>query len=392
MTWPSVSLGSIADVQLGKMLSPRAKTGTTAFPYLRNVNVQWGRIDLSNLVEMDFDEREREKFSLRKGDLVVCEGGEPGRCAVVENDLPGVFFQKALMRVRPREARIDTRFLQRFMEVAAQRGTFTRDGNQATIAHFPAVKLNALQLPLPPLDEQRRIADILDRADSIRRKRRETIALTEELLRSAFLEMFGDPVTNPKGWPVTPLGGLVDIRGGGTPSRARPAFFAGRIPWATAKDFKTEFMSETEEHVSEDAVASSATKLVPPGTILIVVKSKILMRRLPVATSTVPLCFNQDVKGLVAHDLGEAPFIAAHLRLAQRKLLELARGVNTEGLTLDHLRSHPVMRPPANQVRRFVGLETRLRRSTEASVRGAQHADDLFRSLVASAFSGGLTL
>src|SRR5690606_35141643 len=70
--------------------------------------------------------------------------------------------------------------------------------------------LGTIELNVPELPEQRRIADILDKADAIRRKRKEAIALTEELLRSAFLDMFGDPVTNPKGWPVKPLGDVID--------------------------------------------------------------------------------------------------------------------------------------------------------------------------------------
>jgi len=74
--------------------------------------------------------------------------------------------------------------------------------------------IRSVPLPLPPLDQQRRIADILDKADAIRRKRREAIALTEDLLRSAFLEMFGDPVANPKGWPVKPLGDVVKLFAG----------------------------------------------------------------------------------------------------------------------------------------------------------------------------------
>lgn len=246
----------------------------------------------------------------------------------------------------------------------------------------------SFEVPLPPLTEQRRIADILDRADAIRRKRKTAIALTEELLRSTFLEMFGDPVTNPMGWPVKPLGELVEIRGGGTPSRARPEFFAGCIPWVTAKDFKSDFMSDSQEHISEEAITSSAAKFVPLGTILIVVKSKILARRLPVAISTVPLCFNQDVKGLVAHDLHKSPYIAAHIRIGEQKILQQARGVNTEGLTLGHLRSLPVMQPPADKVDQFLELEAQIRHTVKLSMNVAHESEDLFNALVTQTFSG----
>ena len=93
---------------------------------------------------------------------------------------------------------------------------------------------------LPPLPEQRRIADILDRADAVRRKRKQAIALTEELLRSTFLEMFGDPVSNPKGWAVKTLDKLVETATGGTPSRDRAENFGGDIPWVKTTEVRDE--------------------------------------------------------------------------------------------------------------------------------------------------------
>lgn len=230
MTWSTVRLGDVADIQLGKMLSPKARSGAAPAPYLRNVNVQWGYIDLSDLLAMDFDDDDRRKFALYRGDLLVCEGGEPGRCAVLTSDLNGIFFQKALMRVRPNLALVEPRFLQQFMQYAATRGVFADGGNQATIAHFPAVRLNALQIPLPPLPEQIRIADILDIANAVRRKRKDAIALTEELRHSVFLDMFGDPVVNPKGWGIATLGELVDDLRYGTSERCDANQSNGALP------------------------------------------------------------------------------------------------------------------------------------------------------------------
>lgn len=76
------------------MLSGKATKGESPAPYLRNANVQWGRLVLDDLLEMDFSHREREKFSLILGDLIVCEGGEPGRCAVVTEPLLNIYYQK----------------------------------------------------------------------------------------------------------------------------------------------------------------------------------------------------------------------------------------------------------------------------------------------------------
>lgn len=109
----------------------------------------------------------------------------------------------------------------------------------------------------------------------------------QDLSPSLFIRMFGDPLTNPMGWDVQALGDLVSFHGGGTPSRKRDDFYiGGNIPWVTPKD------------ITEAAVDGSSAKLIPPNCILMVVKSKILTRRLPLAINVVPVCLNQDLKGL----------------------------------------------------------------------------------------------
>ncbi len=88
-SWEIVRLEDAFDTQLGKMLSQKAHVGNDPKPYLRNKNVQWGRIDLSDMLQMDFSEREKKKFLLTQGDLLVCEGGEPGRAAIWNGEMRG---------------------------------------------------------------------------------------------------------------------------------------------------------------------------------------------------------------------------------------------------------------------------------------------------------------
>ncbi|HJQ24188.1 MAG TPA: hypothetical protein VKA60_09760 [Blastocatellia bacterium] len=87
----------MCEIQLGKMLSPASKAGVRPRPYLRNANVPWDRFDLTDVAEMDFTENEEEKFILKKGGLLVCEGGEPGRAAVWDSQIAPCFYQKALL-------------------------------------------------------------------------------------------------------------------------------------------------------------------------------------------------------------------------------------------------------------------------------------------------------
>jgi len=152
-----VRLGDVMDIQLGKMLSPAAKVGTTPKPYLRNANVQWGRFDLADVALMDFNDREQAKFRLRRGDLLVCEGGEPGRAAVWGDKVPEAYYQKALHRLRPKLGDVDPHFMMYRLWLGAQSSEFGESRAKTTIAHLPAVRLQELRIALPPLPEQRRI-------------------------------------------------------------------------------------------------------------------------------------------------------------------------------------------------------------------------------------------
>ncbi|HEX5760559.1 MAG TPA: restriction endonuclease subunit S [Thermoanaerobaculia bacterium] len=247
-----------------------------------------------------------------------------------------------------------------------------------------------IEIPFPPLAEQRRIAKLLDRAEALRAKRRTALAQLDTLTQAIFLDLFGDPATNPKGWAKVVLGDVATFVGGGTPSRACPEYFTGSICWATSKDMKGEFLDDTEEHITEGALKASATKLVPAGTLLVVVKSKVLAHHLPVAVVRVPTCFGQDLKGIIPGERCEVSFVGTALRLGKRWLLERARGINTEGLTLDHLRAFPLPLPPLSLqhdfARRVAAVET-LKAAHRASL---AELDALFSSLQHRTFQGGL--
>jgi type I restriction enzyme S subunit len=154
--WSRQPLGEIADTQLGKMLSDKAKTGVGSLPYLRNKNVQWGHIDTDDLLEMDFSDREVEKFLLESGDVLVCEGGEVGRAALWDGQMAVCCFQKALHRVRVRDGLLP-KFLFHVLRWIADNDGFEAHVTGSTIKHLPQEDLRLLQIPVPPLGDQRRI-------------------------------------------------------------------------------------------------------------------------------------------------------------------------------------------------------------------------------------------
>lgn len=247
----------------------------------------------------------------------------------------------------------------------------------------PSSFLERMELPLPSLPDQRRIAARLEQADRLRRTRRYALELADAFLPAAFLEMFGDRINSA----TRRLGDLVRITGGGTPSRDCPEYFNGSIPWLTAKDMRGDYIWDTEEHVTDEAVKNSATKLVPENSILLVVKSKVLMHRLPVAVAKVQLCHGQDVKSLQCSNALHHEFGHYVLMCHEVNLLRQARGANTEGLTLPMLEELPVPNVSLKEQRRFADLvqkHERLRAMQREALRQAEH---LFQTLLHDAFA-----
>ncbi len=157
--WTTKPLGELFEVQLGKMLSIKAKQGTNPKPYLANFNVQWDRIDLTEINEMDFDEREMAKFRLKKGDILVCEGGEIGRSAIWNEELDECYYQKALHRLRPHsDALVLPEFLILYMDYKFNISKeFESQIMATTIAHIPREKLVMLPVTYPDKDTQMQI-------------------------------------------------------------------------------------------------------------------------------------------------------------------------------------------------------------------------------------------
>ncbi|WP_432054083.1 restriction endonuclease subunit S [Streptomyces sp. bgisy022] len=158
--WAWAELGEVADTALGKMLDKKQATGQNPTPYLRNVNVQWGHIETGDLLTMDIEPEDLDRFTASKGDLVVCEGGEIGRCAIWNRDEP-IAYQKALHRVRVSEA-LETRYLRYYLEYAASTGKLARFTTGSTIKHLPQQRLREVPVPVPPLGEQYRIVEALE--------------------------------------------------------------------------------------------------------------------------------------------------------------------------------------------------------------------------------------
>lgn len=187
--WPVVRLGDHVEACLGKMLDAKKNKGTPQ-PYLGNSNVRWGKFDLTDLAEMRFEPHEEARYSLLEGDLVVCEGGEPGRCAIWTGPA-GMKVQKALHRIRTKSS-LDNYYLFYWLQHVARTGLLEPYFTGTTIKHLTGRALVALEVPLPPIGIQRAMVDVLKQLDDRITLLQETNATLEAIAQALFKSWFVD--------------------------------------------------------------------------------------------------------------------------------------------------------------------------------------------------------
>ena len=190
--WPICKFSEITSSRLGKMLDAKQQTGVHRYPYLANFNVQWFRFELKTLNGMDFNESDRIEFELHDGDLLVCEGGEIGRCAVWHNNVQPCYFQKALHRVRCNKDFILPDFLAWWFKYNCDHGGFSAiEGAKATIAHLPGAKLKNLDVCVPPLSLQNQFAAFVERVDQQKQSVQKSLEKLELMKKALMQEYFG---------------------------------------------------------------------------------------------------------------------------------------------------------------------------------------------------------
>lgn len=202
--WEYKKLGEVAISDLGKTLNKSKDTGTL-YPYLCAINILWDKIDLSTLKETRFEDDELERYTVKYGDLLVCEGGDTGRAAIWDKQ-ETMLYQNALHRIRLNNE-INSRFLLYYLWQLKLNGEIdAKYSKGVTIKHLVKSSLMSIPTPLPPKPTQLAIVAELDKINELIQLKKQQLKDYDQLAQSIFYEMFGDPVENEKGWEVKKLG------------------------------------------------------------------------------------------------------------------------------------------------------------------------------------------
>ena len=210
--WEYKKLGEVASSELGKTLNKSKDTGKL-YPYICAVNVLWDMIDLTILKHAFFEKEEIDRYAVRKGDLLVCEGGDTGRSAIWEKEEP-VLYQNAIHRVRF-TTEMEARFAMYCLWHLKNNGQIDQKYSKGvTIKHLVKSSLLSIELPVPPLSTQHTILSELDKINELIHLKKEQLKDYDNLAQSIFYAMFGDPVANDKKWDIESLGKVCDVRDG----------------------------------------------------------------------------------------------------------------------------------------------------------------------------------
>lgn len=420
--WPLVRLGDLVDSCLGKMLDAKKNKGELQ-PYLGNVNVRWGAFDLSDLSEMRFEPHEEERYGLLPGDLVVCEGGEPGRCAIWTGPVQGMKIQKALHRIRPK-ASLYNYYLYYWFRHAANVGLLEQHFTGTTIKHLTGKAISALAVPLPPVDAQRAMVEVLRRIDDRIDLLRQTDATLESIAQALFKSWFidFDPVRAkqagrepegmdaataalfpaefeesalgwiPKGWQISEVGQTAECVGGGTPSTKEAAYWEPPVhAWATPKDLSglgSPVLWATERRLSDAGLKKISSGLLPPGSLL-------MSSRAPIgylAIANIPVAVNQGFIAMRPGGLLPPVYLYFWCQANMDAIKQKANGSTFMEISKTAFRPILLVLPPKEVVARFAEIAGAIFERIAANEQQRAGLTDLRDTLLPRLISGKLRL
>ena len=349
--WEYKKLGQVCTSDLGKTLN-KSKDRGELHPYLCSINILWDKIDLSTLKQACFEADEQEKYSVRKGDLLVCEGGDTGRSAIWDRD-ETILYQNALHRLRFHES-VSPKFVLFYLLYLKDIGEIDNKYSKGvTIKHLVKKALLSIPLPIPPKSTQLSIVSELDKINELIRIKKEQLKDYDALAQSIFYEMFGDPVENEKGWEVKTFGDCFSIGAGGTPStKVKEYWDNGTIPWIGSNMCQNCIITETDgKFITEEGLNHSSTKLLSPGTVLVALVGATIGK---VGLLRIETCTNQNVAFIKVQEAETftSEFVYYHLMGLYGEFMKIGKG-NFKMANQGFIKLLPISCPPLSLQQSF---------------------------------------
>jgi len=389
VSWPLVKIGDVCSLMTGG--TPK----TTISEYYEDGTVPWivsGDIHKGEIFDCDKKitelavENSNARYLPKDSVLIALNGQGKTRGTVALLRASNATCNQSIVSINPNDqSELLSDYLFYFLKSQyRQIRNITGDKDRAGL-NMPLIR--SIEIPLPPLDEQKRIAAILDKADAIRRKRQQAIRLADDFLRSVFLDMFGDPVTNPKGWEVKKFSDLGNWASGGTPSRSVSGYFEGEINWFSARELNHRYLNESVEKITDAALSKSAAKIFPAGSMLVGMYDTAAFK---ISILNVASASNQACANIIPNEKIDIEWFFSFIEFSKETYLRQRRGVRQQNLNLGMIKDFDLPLPPKTEQEKFVKLAHKTMQMKERNYSSLSNSLDSFNSLSQKAFAGDL--
>ena len=262
-------------------------------------------------------------------------------------------------------------------------------GRGATFKEISKSIVENIEIPIPSLTEQIDCANVLKKCWDLMFVQKEQIKQLDLLIKSRFVEMFGDAIHNAKGWQTDTVDKLCrEIYGGGTPSKSHPEYYEdGDIPWVSSKDMKTDVLMDSQIKINQLGVDNSTARIVPVNSVIMVIRSGILKHTLPVAINAVPITVNQDLKVFIPSERILTRFLAVQFMMHEKDILTGVRAVTADNIEFNSLKQRKLIAPPIELQKEYVSFVNQIDKLKVVAQKRLEKTQLLFDSLMQQYFS-----
>ncbi|WP_319458139.1 MULTISPECIES: restriction endonuclease subunit S [unclassified Mycobacterium] len=343
----------------------------------------------SDIVAPDGERQDWAKAVLHEGDLLFARSGATvGKTYIHSAGSTPAVYAGYLIRFQVDTDRVLPRYVFRFTQSSGYRAWVASAQRAVAQPNINAKQYAALPIPLPPLDEQRRIAAILDHADALRVKRLKLVHYFASLMQSTFHTTFGSIDAPTATVRRARLDEMVRVSTGATPSRSEASNYGGGIPWVKTGEVRGE-ITGTEETVSEAGIKDARLRIFPVNSVVVAMYGQGTTRGRCGILRTAS-AVNQACAVLEPSSELDSEFLLMQMQLGYQRLRAMARGGNQPNLNLELVRSFEVLSAPLEAQKKFRHTIEQIRVQESIVKRQAAHLHGLFASLQSRAFSGQL--
>lgn len=382
-----VRCADVLDVRDGTHDSP--KYVLEGYPLITSKNIKEGNIEFDNVNYISKDDF--EKINLRSkvdnGDILMPMIGTIGNPVVVNTDRAFAIKNVALFKFSE-NSKFNNRYIYYALKsplIIHQLNSNKRGGTQSFVS---LTNIRDLKIPNVDISTQNRIANVLDKAQELIDKRKEQIEACDELIKSLFHHMFGDPIQNNKKLPKLQLKEIGDWKTGGTPVRSQLEYYKGNIPWLSSGELNSIYTKDSIEHITEQAIAQSAAKLISKRSLLLGMYDTAALKS---TINLVECTCNQAIAfAKLFDDKVSTVFVYFCIQIGKDFYKSQQRGVRQKNLNLSMIKDIEIIFPPLELQNEFAKKVEKIEQQKQLLEQSLTELENNFNSLMQKAFKGEL--